>query len=75
MLEYPRAEAIFPRVVKRFPVMPRRAVPPGDHQVLVIGRVQQLVASPMLVGVLISPDGGLILADSDSLYRVPAGSW
>lgn len=39
------------------------------------GRVQQLVASPMLVGVLISPKGDLILADSDSLYRVPSGSW
>ncbi|MBI3939848.1 MAG: gluconolaconase [Acidobacteria bacterium] len=39
------------------------------------GRIEQLVSSPMLVGVLATPNGDLILADSDTLYRVPSGNW
>ncbi|HEY2931831.1 MAG TPA: hypothetical protein VGK99_08780 [Acidobacteriota bacterium] len=38
-------------------------------------KVEQLVASPILVGLAIAPNGDLILADSISLYRVPAGKW
>jgi len=38
-------------------------------------KVEQFVASPMLVGLVIAPKGDLILADSTSLYRIPAGRW
>ncbi|MBI2821772.1 MAG: gluconolaconase [Acidobacteria bacterium] len=37
-------------------------------------RVQQVAASPMLVGVLLRPGGELVLADSEALYQVPPGA-
>ena len=39
------------------------------------GRVRPVVASAMLVGVVERPNGELLLADSASLYAVPAGAW
>ncbi|MBI4454558.1 MAG: gluconolaconase [Acidobacteria bacterium] len=50
----------------------------GRRGIFAIGpdrQIQQLVSSPMLVGVLIAPNEDLILADSANLYRVPAGNW
>ncbi len=39
------------------------------------GKVEKVLSSAMLVGLTITPGGDLILADSNSLYRAPAGSW
>ena len=50
----------------------------GRRGVFAIGpgsRLQQLVSSPMLVGVLVTAQKDLVLADSDTLYHVPAGQW
>jgi hypothetical protein len=50
----------------------------GERGIFAIGperKVEKILSSTMLVGLAITPGNDLILADSNSLYRIPAGYW